>query len=117
MPKFRSKLERTVSEILTSKQVEFQFEPERLDYVLHCQYIPDFVLNSGIILEVKGVLTQEDRRKMKAVREANPDRDIRFVFQRPFSRLPDAQATHAQWAERKGFKWAPFNDIPDDWLR
>jgi hypothetical protein len=70
-----------------------------------------------VIVEAKGVLTPEDRRKMLAVKAAHPARDIRFCFMRAaakLSRRPGA-LTYAQWADRHGFPWCEGH-IPTTWF-
>jgi len=80
---FRSGLEEKVADLLCNLGVKYEYESTKVPYVLQCNYTPDFLLPNGIYLETKGHLTEEDRRKMKAVKAANPDLDIRFVFQPP----------------------------------
>ena len=53
---------------------------------------------------------------MLCVRDANPDKDIRFVFQAPNNKLnKNSSTTYWAWAEKHGFKWCPSNNIPLDW--
>lgn len=114
---FRSGLEEKVSDLLSSLGVKYEYESTKVPYVLQCNYTPDFLLPNGVYLETKGELTQEDRRKMKAVKEAHPDLDIRFVFQSPFNKIyKGSKTTYAQWCEKHGFKWAHFHSIPIEWL-
>lgn len=117
MYKFRSKLEERVSELLQHHRVEYEYETVHLPYVLECKYKPDFILPNGIHLEVKGWLDEADRRKMVAVKKAHPDLDIRFVFQGPFKIIPRTKMTHAQWAEKYGFPWCHYQNIPLTWLK
>ena len=84
---FRSGLEEKVADLLTNLGVDYEYESTKVPYILQCNYTPDFLLPSGIYLETKGRLTEEDRRKMKAVKEMNPELDIRFVFQSPFNKI------------------------------
>jgi 3-deoxy-D-manno-octulosonic acid (KDO) 8-phosphate synthase len=54
---------------------------------------------------------------MKAVKKANPDLDIRFVFQAPFNKInKKSKTTYAAWAEKNGFQWAAYHSIPVEWL-
>jgi hypothetical protein len=84
---FRSGLEEKVADLLTNLGVKYEYESTKVPYVLQCNYTPDFLLPNGVYLETKGHLTDEDRRKMKAVKAANPDLDVRFVFQSPFNKI------------------------------
>jgi hypothetical protein len=68
-------------------------------------------------LETKGHLSEEDRRKMRAVKAANPDLDVRFVFQTPYNKIyKGSKTTYAKWAEKHGFLWCAFHSIPIEWL-
>ena len=115
---FRSGLEGKVADLLSSLKVKYEYENTKLAYVLECNYIPDFLLPNGVFLEVKGRLTSEDRRKMKAVKKSNPELDIRFVFQAPFNKIyKGSKTTYAKWAEKSGFPWCHYQSIPIDWLK
>ena len=63
--KYRSGSERTTAEYLRSVKVKYEFEPYYIPYmwIESKRYLPDFILPSGIILEVKGRFTLEDRKK------------------------------------------------------
>ena len=90
---------------------------EMMDVLMQCNYLPDFHLINGVFLEVKGRLTSEDRRKMKAVKLCNPELDIRFVFQAPYNKIyKGSKTTYAKWAEKHGFPWCSYQTIPIDWL-
>lgn len=115
--RFRSGLEEKVADLLNGLGVKFEYESTKVPYQLMCNYTPDFLLANGIFLETKGHLTEEDRRKMKAVKKANPDLDIRFVFQSPYNKIyKGSKTTYAQWAEKNGFEWAAYHSIPVEWF-
>lgn len=114
---FRSGLEEKVADLLTNLGVDYEYESTKVPYVLMCNYTPDFLLPNGIYLETKGHLTEEDRRKMKAVKAANPDLDIRFVFQSPYNKIyKGSKTTYAKWSEQNNFPWCSFHSIPIAWL-
>jgi hypothetical protein len=114
---FRSGLEEKVADLLTNLGVDYEYESTKVPYVLRCNYTPDFLLPNGIYLETKGQLTEEDRRKMKAVKAENPELDIRFVFQSPYNKInKGSKTTYAAWAERNGFLWCAYHSIPIEWL-
>ena len=80
--RFRSGAEKTAAEYLDSKDVGFDFEPHYIPYmwIEHKKYLPDFVLDdTGIILEVKGRFTREDRKKHLFLRQSNHDADVRIT--------------------------------------
>ena len=115
--KFRSGLEEKVSDLLLELGVKYEYESTKVPYILQCNYTPDFLLPNGVFLETKGRLTEEDRRKMKAVKKANPELDIRFVFQTPFNKIyKGSKTTYAKWADKHGFPWCAFHSIPLEWL-
>lgn len=115
--RFRSKLEEQVADLLSNLGVTYEYESTKVPYILQCNYTPDFLLPNGVFLETKGHLTEEDRRKMKAVKKANPDLDIRFVFQAPYNKIyKGSKTSYAQWAEKNGFQWAAYHSIPVEWL-
>jgi hypothetical protein len=114
---FRSGLEEKVACLLTSLGVDYKYESEKVKYTLERTYTPDFLLPNGALLEIKGYLSSEDRRKMLAVKRDNPSLDIRFVFQSPYNKIyKGSKTTYAQWAEKNGFQWASFTSIPLEWL-
>ena len=114
---FRSGLEEKVADLLTNLGVKYEYESTKVPYVLQCTYTPDFLLPNGVYLETKGLLSEEDRRKMKAVKVANPDLDVRFVFQAPYNKIyKGSKTTYAKWAEKHGFLWCSFHSIPIAWL-
>lgn len=102
---YKSKLEGRVAKRLSNLRQTFQYEPDRLPYFLEKKYTPDFKLENGIYLEVKGILRPADRTKMRAVKDQHPELDIRFVFQDPTKTCMGIKETHAEWADRNGFPW------------
>jgi|TARA_Y100000996_G_scaffold412038_1_gene397285 hypothetical protein len=117
MTNFRSGLEKKVADFLSDSGVCYEYESVKLPYVLSCNYSPDFILPSGIMLEAKGHLSPDDRRKMIAVKKQHPDLDIRFVFQAPYNKIyKGSRTTYAKWAEKHGFPWTHFRSIPNEWL-
>lgn len=112
----RSRLEEQVAELLTSLKIEYGYEPDKFNYVIEATYTPDFKVGD-IYLETKGFFKPADRRKMLAVKKCNPDLDVRLVFQAPYNKISkNSKTTYAAWAEKNGFQWCPYYDIPLDWL-
>ena len=114
---FKSGFERTIAANLMSRGANFTYEELSLPYVLNGEYHPDFVLkDSGIIVEAKGLLDRDSKRKMLAIKRQYPDLDIRFLFMYADKKVPGTKQTHAQWAKKNGFQWAE-GEIPDEWLK
>ncbi len=109
--KTRNKFEKKVYDQLKRAKCLFDYESERIPYVLARHYIPDFILktNTGTIyIECKGYLRPEDKAKMAAVKRLHPSKDIRILFYRKVQ-------SQIKWAERNGFRFA-INKGPRDWL-
>lgn len=91
--------------------MRFSYESISFPYILEKVYTPDFELDNGIILEVKGVLDRQSRVKMAAIKKQYPEKDIRFIFQKPHNKVPGLKMTHAEWAEKYGYLWYGENDF------
>lgn len=113
---FRSKLEERVALVLKGAGVEYTYESQKLKFTRPCNYTPDFILPSGIMLEVKGYFEPSDRTKHLLVREQHPDVDLRFVFQNANLRLNSkSSTTYGDWCDKHGFLWCA-QAIPKEWL-
>lgn len=101
---FASPLERSVWAKLDHKTTKY--EPEVINYTIKHEYTPDFVVTrkdgSKIYLEVKGWLRYEDQRKMRAVKEDNPDLDIRFYFPKD-QKVHLSKMLNSEWCKKHGF--------------
>lgn len=115
---FRSAFERSLATSLKRKGIKFTYEPYKVNYTISHTYTPDFLLHSGgILIEAKGYLTPQDRTKMIAVKEQNPNLDIRFVFANASNKLSKrSKTTYGDWADRNGFKWSD-KTIPKEWIK
>ena len=60
---FRSGLEEKVSDLLCKLGVKYEYEGFTLPYTIEHKYTPDFVLENGVILELKaiGTLHRDER--------------------------------------------------------
>jgi hypothetical protein len=117
---FRSGLEEKLANAIRAAGIKVYFEVLKLPYIRpesRHNYTPDFILPNGIVIESKGLLTTEDKQKMKLVKAQHPNLDIRMVFQNANARIAkQSKTTYAKWAESQRFPWA-HRDIPDEWLR
>ena len=103
---FKSELEEKVSDLLCELGIDYEYEPTKVTYEIKHFYKPDFLLPNGIYLETKGYWPSEQRRKQLAVKEQNPDLDIRMVFQSPYNKISKkSKTTYAKYCERKGIPW------------
>lgn len=105
----RNKFEQSVWDQLRKQRVKFTYEGLKVPYKIEATYYPDFILSNGIVLETKGYLRPEDKRKMISVKKSNPHLDIRIVFQK-------ATEPYQRWAERNGFLWCE-KTVPKAWLK
>ncbi len=121
--KFKSPLEKSIYDKLVrikNKDFNFQYEGEKLKYFTVHDYNPDITLTfpggKKLYIEIKGFLRYEDQRKMRAVKNANPDADIRFIFT-DRSRLGGAtKMTLEQWCDKYGFPYTREGKVPKKWM-
>lgn len=122
-PKPRNKFEQAAFVFLTKNKVYFRYEGSFINYSLNRKYIPDFVIFNKVTglpkltIELKGFFRAVDQVKMKAVKAANPNLDIRIVFQDASKKIrKGATLTYGEWATKWGFKFAE-GQIPKSWLK
>lgn len=114
---YKSGFERRVDANLRSRKVAFTYEELKLPYVLNGTYHPDFVIKkTGIIVEAKGLLDRDSKRKMLAVKDQHPELDIRFLFMNANKKVPGTKQTHGEWATKNGFQYAE-GEIPEEWVK
>lgn len=127
-PTRRSKFELRVEELLSKRaDLTYEYEKEKLSYTLVLNYIPDWSvkLDSGggfssngstdatlIILEAKGLFDYVERRKILAVREAHPTKDIRMVFMRDNRLRKGSKDTYTSWCKRHSIPCSIFPELP-----
>lgn len=118
---FKSGLEMIVNSQLVNSGVAFAYEGtlNKIKYfkpITYHTYLGDFLLENGIIIETKGRLTTENRKKHKYIKEQHPDLDIRFLFSNANNKLhKDRQTRYRDWCDKQGFMWAN-KIIPQAWL-
>ena len=114
--KYISKFEASIAANLHAKNVAFTYESIRLEYTLEGSYVPDFILPSGVLVEAKGHLRTEDRRKLRAVKTQHPHLDIRLCFQNANEKISKKKNSmrYYEWCDRYGFKCC-HKVIPADW--
>ena len=112
---FRSKFEAQVAKELIKSKAKFTYETVSYDYIISSSYTPDIILPNCVV-ELKGTLLKEERKKYIAVKTQHPTLSIRFCFQNANNKLSKAKRslTYWQWAERHGFLWCN-KTIPKEW--
>lgn len=109
--KLRNRFEIAIDKQLRLAKAGYQYESERIPYVLARHYHPDFIVitpTGKIYIECKGYLRPEHKAKMCAVKKQHPEIDLRILFYAP-------NKQNIKWAEKNGFRYA-FNRIPKEWL-
>jgi len=95
------------------------YEATRLRYTKPAKvhtYKPDFMLPNGIIVEVKGYMDLDARKKYVALLNSIPDLDIRFVFDKASTPIrKGSKITYGIWATNNGFEWSE-KKIPAKWF-
>ena len=109
----RSKLEERFAAILEEAGIEQEYEVKKIKYIVpesNHTYLIDFSpLNLNI--EVKGLLRDYDERhKYQLVKEQHPTLDLRFVFDSSSKKVPGTKMTHADWADKMGFRYCDIRD-------
>ena len=114
---FRSGLEEKIADLFVELGVKYEYESTKIPYEIQHSYTPDFLLPNGVYLEAKGYFCDEDRRKIKAVKQQHPDLDLRMVFQAPYNTISKkSKTTYAKWCEKLNIPWTSFTNIPIEWL-
>lgn len=109
--KTRNKFEARLDTQLLNSNIKYSYETEKLPYVVKGTYCPDFILytpKGKIYVEAKGHFRPEHKVKMRAVKLAHPELDIRIVFY-------SYSLKNSRWAMKYGFPYS-IGCIPDDWL-
>lgn len=117
---YRSNFELSVARQLERQNINPKecYEQKTIEYTIpesHHKYLVDFQLPNGIIVEVKGRWSPEDRKKIMHIKKSNPELDIRMLFQNPDVKIyKGSSTTYGQWCNKKNIKWAS-KVIPKSW--
>ena len=115
MAGLKSILEVRTQAWLEEKGIPFKYEYEKWKYQYkEATYTPDFIVDGmPFVIECKGKLTKEVRKKMVAILECNPDRMLYMVFERPENKINrGSQTTYGQWADKLGIVWSKVTPDP-----
>ena len=118
---FRSKSEEKIYNLLKEKNIPCEYEKGKIEYewLENKTYVPDFfLLEIGIILEVKGRFVREDRKKHLFIRKQKPELDIRFIFDNPKAKLyKGGKMTNGSWCDKYKFKYSSLREgVPEEWI-
>jgi hypothetical protein len=112
-------LEVSNAEHLERNCIKYEYETVKIRYRVQeeKEYVADFKLPNGIIIETKGRFTPDDRKKHLLIQEQYPDLDIRFVFSNSNNKIRKGSKTsYADWCDKNGFLYAD-KLIPEGWLK
>jgi hypothetical protein len=118
----RSGLEERAQQLFDDYGHQVEYEVDKLYFTqpeVKRYYLPDFKLDNGTYIEIKGRLTAEDRRKMLWVKEQNPEAIICFIFGNGKNKLTKrSKSTYLDWAEKHGFPAIDISQpIPKSWFK
>jgi len=109
-----------VAQQLDAAGVAYVYEPEdgKIEFdpppVKKRTYLPDFVLENGVIIEVKGRFDSKDRTKHLLIKAQHPELDIRFLFQYDNTLVRNGKLRYSDWCDKHGFLYA-LGEVPEDW--
>lgn len=120
--KYRSKLEVLTAQLLTKNKINFEYEAKRIPFrsrvksgvcgECDCttvyqkrQYLPDFTLPDGHVIEAKGRLTSSERTKFLGIRAFNPELRVSFVFGADNKLSKGKPKRYSDWCKENGFDY------------
>lgn len=108
----KNKFEEKIFRQLKRNSCKFEYEGEKLSYLISGHYTPDFVAQKKdgtvMYIETKGYLRPEHKRVMVAAKKLHPTIDLRILFYS--HRVKDIK-----WAEKNKIPWS-VDTLPKDWL-
>ena len=103
--------------------------PAPLHYVVEHSYHPDFIREEGdkiIYLEAKGRFWdyQEYNKYIWIKKSLEENEELVFLFAMPWAAMPATKRrkdgtkfSHAEWAEKNGFRWFSEENLPEEWKK
>lgn len=109
----RSKLEIKIASILNEAKSTWEYEKTKIPYIVpesKHKYTVDFTIGP-LLIEGKGYLSDyQERQKYVLIKQQYPEIDLRFIFDNCNKLVGGSKQTHAQWAEKNGFKYCSIKD-------
>lgn len=78
-------------------------------------YTPDVMLGNGLLVEIKGKFSPEQRSFMRHFIKCNPDKRLAFLFQRDNWLSKKKARSYCTWADALGCLCAVGTQIPSKW--
>ena len=104
-------IEKDINYLYEERILTYQHEPQK--------YTPDFVIESSghtTIIEYKGKMTNETRKKLLSIQRCNPTARICLVFEKPNNKIrKGSKTTYWKWAEKNNFPWSEHY-VLEEWL-
>ncbi len=121
LPKLKSGFEKKGAKFFKDKGIEAKYESVKIAYTVPSKkknYIPDFVLPNGLIVEFKGKFDRVAREKMALVVAQNPELDIRMLFMRDNYIAKTSKTRYSDWCKKNGIKYAVSEngEVPEEWI-
>ena len=116
---YRSHLEETIANQILKAKHSLRYETVKIKWVDFAirSYTPDFILDNGIIIEVKGFWSTGDRRKHAEIQQQHSNLDVRLVFENSGRKIRKGSATsYGMWCEKKNIQYCD-RVIPQKWLK
>ncbi len=116
---FRSGLEQLVAKQIKKSNHAIRYETIKIKWVDFSirSYTPDFILDNGIVLEVKGFWSTADRRKHVEIKKQHYTLDIRIVFENSKRKIrKGSKTTYGDWCKKKDILYCD-RVIPRNWLK
>lgn len=130
---FRSSLEAGVAAQLEAHNVKYGYEVSKFKYKKRVNsgecdscghkkvsqnknYLADFTIHNGDIVEAKGYFHPGERAKLLAIRAANPSIRLALVFGADNKLHKNNDKRYSDWCREHGFTFC-IRKIPSAWFR
>lgn len=117
---FRSGLEVRIARELDALKVKYEYECHTIRFQQPAEdrsYTPDLVLDSGVVIELKGVWDSADRKKLRLVKAQHPLLDLRIVFSNANARISkQSKTTYGMVCKKLGIPYAS-KSVPVEWTQ